>query len=172
MRKLILGCWLAVLPFGCKPGIPEDVIQPRQMEDILVDIHLVDGYLTAMPRQDSVKQTGAAYYKGIYEKFGTDSAGYNRSLDYYYTNPEVFNEIYVKVTRRLKKLQAKQSKVDSLSLVQATKKASATTKRDSVKKADSLKKVLQVKKTDSLKKVRADSLKHSKKRIRKNVISR
>ncbi|WP_129713896.1 DUF4296 domain-containing protein [Pedobacter sp. SYP-B3415] len=172
MRKLISALCLALAVSACKPGIPAEVIQPRQMEDILVDIHLVDGFLAVMPAQDSVKQIGAAYYQGVYKKFGIDSARYTRSLDYYYTNPEVFNGIYTKVTGRLKKLQVAQSKKDSLELVEAGKRASKISKRDSVKKADSLKKVFQLKKTDSLKKVKADSVKRNTKRKIKNVISR
>ena len=38
--------WLALgllLITACKPGVPKDVIQPDDMEDILYDFHLAQG---------------------------------------------------------------------------------------------------------------------------------
>lgn len=84
---------------ACKPGIPEDIIKPEQMQKILYDIHTVDGYLGTLPKPDSAKIIAAAYYKGIYKKFNIDSASYTKSLHYYYGRPDLLNPIYEKLMK-------------------------------------------------------------------------
>ncbi|MCJ0743609.1 DUF4296 domain-containing protein [Pedobacter sp. CYS-01] len=79
------------------------------MEKILYDIHVVDGYATTLANQDSAKKVSAPLYKGIYKKYTIDSALYNKSLSYYYKNPDLFNKMYEKITERLKKEREKES---------------------------------------------------------------
>lgn len=100
-----------MLIYACKPGIPKDIIQPQKMEDILFDVHIVDGYVTTFPNPDSSKKIASAYYKGIYKKFGVDSALYNKSLNYYYAHPDVMNTMYENITKKLSKTKDKVNKV-------------------------------------------------------------
>ncbi len=110
--KIFLTVITFILFFSaCKPGIPKEIIQPKQMEKVLFDIHIVDGYLSNIPKQDSAKTIAAAYYKGIYKKFEIDSALYNKSLNYYYKNPNELNNIYKNVLINLKKQREKIAKL-------------------------------------------------------------
>jgi hypothetical protein len=147
---------------SCKPGIPKTIIQPDDMALVLNDIHIVDGYITTV-RPDSSKIIAASLYNGIYKKFGIDSAKYYTSMDYYYKNPTIMDDIYKKVNAGLLKQKLRLIKIDSLETAKVLAKAKIKAKADSIKKVDSVKKVVLKKKTDSLNKVksknRIDSLK-------------
>jgi hypothetical protein len=158
MKKILLLGFIFAVICGCKSPVPKEIIQPDQMQKILYDMHLVDGYISTIPVQDSAKRVAAAYYKGIYNKFGIDSVSYNKSMDFYYANPELMNAMYVKLETELKKNKVKVEKLHNLALEKLQKK-----RLDSIK-ADSIKQVAK-KKKDSLKK---DSLKQM---LRRNLKS-
>ncbi|MBC7567047.1 MAG: DUF4296 domain-containing protein [Pedobacter sp.] len=170
--KYIVFCFL--LGAACKPGIPGDIIQPDDMALVLNDIHIVDGYITTV-RPDSSKIIAASLYKGIYKKFGVDSAKFYKSMEYYYKNPTVMDGIYKRVNAGLLKQKLKLIKIDSLSTVKVQAQAKRKAKRDSIMSADSVKKVILKKKTDSVNKVkskkRIDSLKKSKLIMKVKAIS-
>ena len=162
---------------GCKPGIPKDLIQPDKMALVLHDIHVFDGYINAITHRDTAKMVAASYYKGIYKKFGIDSALYARSLSYYNRNPRVMTEIYTNVLSRLEKEKKAFMRADSLATAKIlkTQKArmkadSLKLKNDSIKKSDSLKLVKERKKflrqMDSLKNLRLSPKERQKSRER------
>ncbi len=142
----------AILWFGCKPGIPDDIIKPDKMEKILYDMHIVDGYLSSIYVVDSAKKVAAAYYKGIYKKFGTDSAQYNKSLLWYNTNPVELETVY----KNVQKMLAKQKKGTELADLMIRKNQFKTDSLVIAKKfkADSLA-IRKKMKPDSLSKVKA-----------------
>lgn len=108
MRRIYLIIALLSFFISCKPGIPEDIIQPQKMQKVLIDMHYVDGYLMTIYNPDSAKLLAAKYYNGLYEKYAIDSASYAQSMDYYYANPEILNKLYIEVDKvlqqRLKEL--------------------------------------------------------------------
>ena len=106
---MTVGLW-----FGCKPGIPADIIRPDKMEKVLYDIHVADGYISTIPTVDSAKKVGAAYYNGIYKKFEIDSAIYSKSMDYYYDHPEKLSVIYKSIGTTIKSQIRNIQKSDSL----------------------------------------------------------
>jgi Domain of unknown function (DUF4296) len=156
----------AMLWFGCKPGVPDDIIKPDKMEKILYDMHIVDGYLSSIYVVDSAKKVAAAYYKGIYKKFGTDSAEYNKSLLWYNTNPKELEAMYKNIQKSLtrqkkaveiadKMIQKKKFKADSLVIAKKFKADSLAIRKKM--KPDSLSKVKAVA-AIAKKKKQADSL--------------
>jgi len=147
MRRLIWVLVIGILGTGCKSDIPEDVIKPDKMQEVLYDIHVVDGYISTIYIQDSARKVAAAYYKGIYKKFGTDSAQYAKSMEYYYKNPEDLEKMYKNISKRLDQQKVMMQKADSLNMV---KKRKADSIKNSIKSKPVLKK--------------ADSLKISRKR--------
>ena len=158
MKKILLLGFIFAIICGCKPPVPKEIIQPDQMQKILYDLHLVDGYINSIPLQDSAKRVAAAYYKGVYKKFGIDSVTYSKSMDFYYANPEIMNAMYVKLEAELKKNKVKVEKLHNLAIEKLKKK-----RQDSIK-ADSIKKVAK-KVKDSLQK---DSIKQKMRRTLKN----
>lgn len=161
MRKVYGTVLMATVFFACKPGIPKNVLQPDEMAKVLFDIHVVDGYLNHQIVPDSTKKLAAQYYRGVYQKYGIDSAGYNRSLDYYYEHPDKMKVIYDTVGARLARERDKQQKALDKSRAKAALQ-SKSAKQDAAKKiADSIKMIQQkLKKADSLPQAKkADSLK-------------
>lgn len=136
MKNFLCSCILLLIFAGCKPGLPKDIIQPGPMGDILYDIHIADGYIATMPNQDSAKKVSAAFYQGIYRKFGTDSAGYTRSMNYYADHPAVLGPIYEQVTEKLKKTKDSVEKQNEKRLKREAKVREAAQKktRDSLRK--------------------------------------
>ncbi len=100
MKKFLPIIILFILLQGCKPGIPKEIIQPSEMEKVLFDIHVVDGYLVTFTNQDTVKIVASSYYNGIYKKFGIDSVLFKKSMDYYYSHPVILNQIYTNVEKK------------------------------------------------------------------------
>ena len=96
---------------GCDSGIPKEIIQPDKMEKILFDVHVVDGYISTIANKDTAKIVASSYYKGVYKKFGIDSALYNQSMDYYYNHPDILEKIYAKVEKKFTVEKAKNDKV-------------------------------------------------------------
>ena len=146
MKKIVWAFILLVLGFGCKPKVPDGIIDREKMEGILFDIHLVDGYLSSIYVQDSTRKVGAAYYNGIYKKYNTDSIQYRKSLMYYNQNPELLKGMYTAISSKLEKQKTRLKKADSLWQMKKFK-------------ADSLK-IIKTFKGDSLaliKKMKADS---------------
>lgn len=150
---------LLLIAAGCKPGIPKELIQPDKMALVLHDIHIFDGYINSVTHTDTARMIAAGYYKGIYQKYGIDSALYNQSLTYYNNHPRIMEQIYKDVVERLKKEKKQYIRADSLEGVKRAKMLRAKARRDSIRHADSLKVISKKKslKLDSLKK--ADSVK-------------
>lgn len=163
MRKICCVAFLFLVLAGCKSKTPGNIIQPEKMAAILYDIHVTDGYIGSIPNQDSAKKVSAAYYKGVYTKFGIDSVKYTKSMDYYFANPAVLDGIYEKVTRDLKKSKDSLDKINEKVIkLEAAKRAKAVKKtKDSLDKIRAKLTPLDIKKAkkDSLLKVKKDSLK-------------
>ena len=107
MNRIFYLIIITLCFYACKPGIPKDIIQPDKMQQVLIDIHLVDGYISTLPGIDTAKKVGSSYYKGIYDKFEIDSALYNNSLDYYYKHPDVMKKMYDSISVKLAVLKDK-----------------------------------------------------------------
>ncbi len=120
MKRFFVIATVLLLFYACKPGVPKDIIQPEEMEKVLYDMHLVEGYVSNLPTPDTSKKVSAAFYKGVYKKFGIDSVLYNKSLNYYYTNPVLMKNMYDHITAKLAAAREKQAKQDEkrLKLVQ------------------------------------------------------
>lgn len=114
MRRLICVLMAVVTLAACKQKIPTDIIAPEKMQNILYDIHVTDGYISTIAMPDSSKKVAAAYYKGIYKKFGIDSAKYAQSMNYYYKHPQDLDKMYKNISQRLEKQQKAMEKTDSI----------------------------------------------------------
>jgi hypothetical protein len=112
MKRFFTIIILCTLIYACKPGIPKNIIQPMEMEKVLVDIHIVDGYIStlSLPSQDTAKTVAAPLYKGIYKKFGIDSALYYQSLNYYYKHPALLKKMYDSIAVKINILKDMASK--------------------------------------------------------------
>lgn len=103
MTRFLLFLFCVAMIAACKPGIPKDIVQPAEMEKILYDIHVLDGYVATIPIPDSAKKISAPLYKGIFKKYGIDSAEHAKSMTYYYKHPDILSKMYNRISERLTK---------------------------------------------------------------------
>lgn len=91
-----------LMAVGCKPGVPRDVIQPDEMEDILYDYYVSQG-MASVPGQstDNDDYQRDLYFNAVLKKHGVTRAGFDSSLVYYYTRADYFVKVYRNVQERL-----------------------------------------------------------------------
>lgn len=100
-----LGILLSFILFaGCQSDRPKSIIDEKTMTDLLLDIHLVDGYLYTWSSDSSLIKS-ADFIEGIYQRYGTDSVTVRESLEYYARHPQDLNRIYTEVDSRLKEME-------------------------------------------------------------------
>lgn len=121
MTRLLFVLGSICMLLACKPGIPKDIEQPEELEKILYDIHVVDAYVSTIPQQDSAKKVSAPFYKGVFKKYGTDSAKHAKSMAYYYKNPDVLAKMYDRISERLTKEREAENKLQQKKALKPTK---------------------------------------------------
>ena len=109
MRFPLVGLIFMIL-VSCGRRTPEGVIPEKQMPDLLLDVHMADGQLAAMPI-DSARIYIDGYYAAIFDHYGVDSTRFANSIDYYSKHPEVMNEIYEQIDKRINAINAEQQRV-------------------------------------------------------------
>lgn len=88
-----------MLIVGCKPGVPSEIIQPDDMEDILYDYQLAD----AMAQQSSdYAYNQVLYREAVFKKYGITSAEFDSSMVYYTRHTESLHKIYENIAERLR----------------------------------------------------------------------
>ena len=122
MKRIFAIGLIFSLCFACKPGVPKELIQPDKMEKVLFDIHMVDGYIGAQAKQDTVKIVASSYYNGIYKKFKIDSATYVKSLNYYYNNPVTLAKMYENIIKQLENERKRNDKRIEIETIETQKK--------------------------------------------------
>lgn len=87
---------------SCKPGVPKEVIQPDDMEDILYDYYVSQG-IASMPGPQSGGEDYKRdmYFNSVLNKYGVTRAEFDSALVYYYTRADRFVEIYKSVQERM-----------------------------------------------------------------------
>ncbi len=109
MKKLVVIIGLLSCVYACKPGIPKEIMQPDQMRKVLFDVHVVDGYVSTLPNRDTARVIAGVYLKGVYKKYGIDSALYEKSMNYYYTRPDLLKKIYDALEKEIETERKKES---------------------------------------------------------------
>ncbi|MFN3405973.1 MAG: DUF4296 domain-containing protein [Cytophagaceae bacterium] len=109
LKKWITVIFIAFLgACGENSGIQdEELLSQEEMIDVLIRIHLAEGKVaTKNLHPDSAKVVYSNYERQIFEELEIDKKVYNKSYQYYVSDPEKMDRIYSAV-------------VDSLSLREA-----------------------------------------------------
>lgn len=154
MTRFLLLLFCVTLIVACKPGIPKDIVQPAEMEKILFDIHVVDGYVSTIPTPDSARKVSAPIYKGVFKKYGIDSAIHAKSMAYYYRHPDILGKMYDKISSRLDKAREEEIKREEKEAKAKAKQVKPIDQAVEVKQTDTPKKATENKKIDTAKKVK------------------
>jgi len=116
----ISGFFLLMAMFSCKPGndfefspeklnnIPDSLLQPEQMIEVLTNIHLAEAWAVEMKNDTVSKDIRLQQFYGeIFSKYNTTTEQYKASYNYYASDPPLMHYIYQKVTEKLNLLESK-----------------------------------------------------------------
>ena len=82
--------------YGCKPSVPGEYIQPKELGDILYEYHLAEGM--TMLKNDSI---ALYHYKNsILEKHGISSEEFDLSMNYYMRHADELKRVYESLSER------------------------------------------------------------------------
>lgn len=88
---------------SCKPTVPDEYIQPDEMEDILYDYYVSQALAYQYVDTNTPPFNKSLYYQAVLKKHGVTEAEFDSSLVYYYTYAERLNKIYKNVSERIEK---------------------------------------------------------------------
>jgi hypothetical protein len=98
---IIVAVGLLGLMAGCKPTTPSEVIQPDEMEDLLVDYHIARGMAQLESNYGEQTYKQLLYWQAALQKHGYTQEQFDSSMVYYYTRADRFGPIYNHVLARL-----------------------------------------------------------------------
>ena len=147
MRLITIVLTVLIFSGACGRKVPENVVPQQQMGAVLLDMHLADGQLAAMVA-DSARMYRDAYYDAIFNRYGIDSAMFERSIEFYSTRPALMKKLYTGIEKQLEAYNAAEQR-------EITEEYTAQRKADSLANA---------RRTDSLRKITRDSLDVKRKR--------
>ena len=102
LRDFLFVALVCFIAFACKPGVPRDIIQPDDMEDILLDFHVADGMAQNNPAAaNNVEYNRTLYRLGVLKKYNVTKAEFDSSMVYYSRHSDKLHEIYKGVAERL-----------------------------------------------------------------------
>lgn len=89
MKRVMMLLTLLVAVTACDSF---GIISQKKMSKIYYDMYVVDSYLEHMPELRLVADS-TYVYEAIFEKYGCDSTGFFKSLQYYLDNPKKMRSI-------------------------------------------------------------------------------
>lgn len=105
MQGCILGSVCIFLMFlaSCKPTVPDEYIQPDEMENILYDYHISQAMAYHGKGDNDLQYKKSLYYHAVLKKHGVTEEVFDSSLVYYYAHAEDLRKIYKNITERMEK---------------------------------------------------------------------
>jgi hypothetical protein len=97
---------ICIVGFACTSqiAIPDDVISPSKMVDVMADLHLSEAKVSKLNLSgyDSSLVAYKELEKRTFKIHEIDSTKYKRSYNFYAMNPRYMVELYEKVERKIK----------------------------------------------------------------------
>jgi len=81
---------------------PDDLIPKKEMIEIMTDIYLANASYNV---RNKYQERQRNYMSLVFEKYGVDSARYNRSNLYYMSRIDEYEKMHVKVSEKIKKMK-------------------------------------------------------------------
>lgn len=96
LRLLLLGT--VFMGVACGKQIPDDIIQPSEMEELLYDYHLALTMGNDLSYSDRYKRE--SYKNYVFDKHGVTEAEFDSSMVWYTRNSTVLTDIYKNLQKR------------------------------------------------------------------------
>ena len=115
MNRYFLALFFPLLIlFSCTPKqglsdkkVPDNIIQPDTLVEIIVDMQLAEGILREMKQIGKYEQNAAVTsFDRVFLKHNINKKEYEESIAYYEQNLDIYEKIYEKVITRLSQIQA------------------------------------------------------------------
>ena len=125
-NRRLLPALLLCLACACT-NRPKDVLDLRDMTDVLVDIHTLDGVFASTSYSRFQEEERDAYYEAILVRHHITKAQFDSSLLWYSRDPKKFEKVY---TRVIDQLTAEEAAVKAGKYHELLPKASTITHMD------------------------------------------
>jgi hypothetical protein len=89
----LCGMW------SCGKKVPEEIIQPQAMENLLYDYHLATTMSADLPYDENYKKQ--AYLAYVFQKHGVTEAEFDSSMVWYSRHSDEMNTIYQNLQKRM-----------------------------------------------------------------------
>jgi hypothetical protein len=113
MKKIIYLFSLIFL-FACAQSkdevkIPDDIIPPQEMINVIIDFHIAEAALVeCQNKKEDVNVTTILYYNSILKKHKITRAKFDKSMKFYTENIQLLQIIYEEVGNELSTMQSKE----------------------------------------------------------------
>ena len=115
MKVIKLLFFIVPLLFACEQqNTPKDIIDQKKMILIMADLHTMDGYMSTIIYNDTIRKNNRNLYATIYKTHNTTPALYEKSLKYYSMKPAFLDTMYNKVQAIL---DEKEHKINSAEII-------------------------------------------------------
>lgn len=98
LRKVFFAVAVLFLFPACKSGVPSDLIQPTEMENLLYDYHIAQAM--AETGSDSMNLRRYGYVLAVFKKHGVSEAEFDSSMVWYASHTTYLNDIYKRIQER------------------------------------------------------------------------
>lgn len=112
-RALFVISALILLLISCKEKKPKEILDRDDMIDLLVDVHLTDGYLNTL-QVDSARKVINPLYAHLFDTYNLDSLEFEENLRYYLSNPIQAEKMYTIINSRINTINTDLMRQDSI----------------------------------------------------------
>ena len=100
-RTTYLFFFLLIITFLACSRRPSDVLTMREMTDLLVELHKLDGILAGYQFRHLNTDERNRFYEAVLERHNTNQAQFDSSVVWYSRDPRRFERIYARVINQL-----------------------------------------------------------------------
>jgi Domain of unknown function (DUF4296) len=117
MRLVIAAVMLVLLFAACGggKGIPDNVLPPEKMQEVMWDVIKADVYASEYVKKDSTQNDTTANLKmqqTIFAIHNTTKEKYYRSYDYYKAKPELMKALMDTMSARVNRVRSRTPTID------------------------------------------------------------
>lgn len=117
---VVITLFAGIFSTSCNRGT-KAVLNQKEMENLLFDMHVLEGSLRASGAGYGLEDEKNAYYRALFDRYGISKEEFDSCLSWYTRHPKNFERIYTNVITRIDSLRSdvergKFHPVDSLAL--------------------------------------------------------
>lgn len=112
-RALFVISAVIFLLLSCMEDKPKEILDRNDMIDLMVETHLLDGYLNTL-QIDSARKVIHPLYEDVFQRYKLDSLSFEENLKYYFANPVKAEKMYGVIRDRIETMNKDIIRLDSI----------------------------------------------------------